>query len=664
VLTSLHIEDQRAVADGEAFGAAGAYEILNGRAEFALDPHLPLNQRVCDLALAPLDDTGHVTFSADFWILRPIAPAGASGTLLFDVLNRGNKTVLRLNGAPASNRPRRREDLGDGFLLRHGVTVAACAWQADVLPGMARMLMQVPSAPVSGPVRCVFVPDRPQEVGPLADGLHLPYEPADPNQPDATLTVCDAPRAEPRLVPRDRWAFCGAEHGRPAPGRTHFTVQGGLEPGRIYELVYRGENPPLIGLGFAAVRDFAAHLRHGGDAHDALTGERPVRCVIAYGPSQSGRFLRHFLYEGFNEDEAGRKVFDGVMSDIAGASRGSFNHRFAQPSRFDRGQEGHGFPTEVYPFNATAGPDPLTARNESAHGRLDGRDLAPKVMYTNSSAEYWGVSASLIHTDPLGERDVPPPENVRIYHFAGTQHVPGPFPVGDAGFMPGRPDPVGRFPGTPIDTRRPQRALFLALEAWILEGTPPPASCYPTIAGGTLVTRGQAAAQWPSIPGVVFPADARQPRVVDYGPEWSMGIISREPPAEGAEYRALAPALDADGNERGGVLLPEVAVPLATYTGWNYRHPDRGAPEALAAAIGSYFPFPATAGSAAPGDSRSPIDRRYESREDYLQRFHTAATDLVQRRLLLQEDVPAVLERGAAQWDSLMSRIATPQAGD
>ncbi|HEY7294635.1 MAG TPA: alpha/beta hydrolase domain-containing protein, partial [Dehalococcoidia bacterium] len=650
----LRIEERRVVADGQPFGDVGPYEALTGRATFALDPENALNAQICDLGLAPRDAAGRVRFTSDLWILRPLEAARGSGTLLFDVLNRGNKTALRLNSALINNHPQRAEHFGDGLLMHRGVTVVACAWQWDVSAGLGRMRMEVPCAPVSGPVRCQFVPGRQMALMPLADRDHLPLEPADPQQPDATLTVRDAPFAPPQPLSRAAWRFCSpSDGGAPGVGRSHVWLEGGFAPGRIYEVVFRGQNPPLAGLGFAAVRDFVSFLRYESGSENPLaegSAALPAR-AIAWGVSQSGRFLRHFLYEGFNEDEAGRLVFEGVFCDIAGAPRGSFNHRFAQPSRFDRGHEGNGYPTEQYPFHDLPVPDPLTGRNAGQLDRLRARGRAPKLFYTNSSNEYWAKGASLIHTDPLGTRDVAPADNVRIYHFAGTGHVAGPFPPGDAGYQPGVAEPIGRYPATPVDRRAALRALFLALEAWVRDGTEPPPSCYPRIADGTLVSGAAAAAQWPAVPGVRFPGGPRPAYEPDYGPEWTRGIIAQEPPASGREYPTLVPALDADGNELGGVRLPEVAVPLATYTGWNLRHPNTGAPEALANVLGSAFPFAATAEQAATaGDPRRSIAERYAGRDEYLSQVRAAANELIARRLLLAEDLPAVLERAAASW--------------
>src|SRR5579885_655868 len=304
MLSELQIDDRRVVAEGKHFGAGGAYEALTGRASFAIDPTAPLNAPICDLVLAPRNAAGRVRFTADCWILRPLDPACANGTLLFDVLNRGNKTALRLNNALVNNHPQRAEHFGDGFLMRRGVTLVACAWQWDASDGLGRMTMQVPSAPVSGPVRCQFVPGRQTALMPLADRDHLPLEPADPEQPDATLTVRDAPFAPPQPLPRAAWRFCGpaADGGEPAPGRSHVLLDGGFAPGRIYEVVFRGENPPLAGLGFAAVRDFVSFLRHERQGNPLAKGSTPLPArAIAWGVSQSGRFLRNFLYAGFNE---------------------------------------------------------------------------------------------------------------------------------------------------------------------------------------------------------------------------------------------------------------------------------------------------------------------------------------------------------------------------
>jgi hypothetical protein len=274
-------------------------------------------------------------------------------------------------------------------------------------------------------------------------------------------------------------------------------------------------------------------------------------------------------------------------------------------------------------------------------------------MAINSSAEYWGGSASLIHTDPLGTADTPPPEETRIYHVAGTQHVAGPWPVDEAGIAPLALYPTGRHPLSPVQVWPLMRAFFAAMDAWLRDGTLPPPSAYPRIADGTLVPLDEVQRSFPAIPGVSLPSEIGVPHVLDYGPRWSEGIIDREPPALGPAYRPLVPSVNADGNEPGGIQPVELAVPLATYTGWNLRHPDAGNPEQMVAMLGSYLPFPAgPAEAAATGDPRPPISRRYRDREDYLRQVDAAIAALVERRLVLSVDAPSLRHRAEQQWQA------------
>jgi hypothetical protein len=409
------------------------------------------------------------------------------------------------------------------------------------------------------------------------------------------------------------------------------------------------------GLGFAVTRDFVSFLRHApadaaGNAGPAWSGDRPlIQRAIAYSASQSGRFLRHFLRDGFNEDEEGRRVFDGMMVHIAGAGVGGFNMRFAQPDRTRAHQNGV-YPIEVFPFAGLPEIDQHTGWAAGLYDRARERGVMPRVIETNTSAEYWGAGASLIHTDPLGTRDAEIAEEQRIYLVAGTQHVPGDFPPRDAGYLLQVPYPVGRHPGSPVLTRPVLRALFVALDAWLRDGTPPPPSAYPCLDDGTLTTRDAVTASFPTIPGARVPEDWGVPRVLDHGPRFAEGIVEREPPGLGAAYGTLVPAVDSDGNETAGVRLPEVAVPLATYTGWNRRHSEIGNPDGMVAMLGSFFPLPAVR---QPADSRLPTGERYRDRAAYLERVDAVVAGLVERRLLLAEDASAIRRRAADAWDLL-----------
>jgi hypothetical protein len=633
----LTVERRQPVLGGKPFGLAGGYELLSGTVEFALDPALRQNRAVVDLDLAPRNERGEVVFTADVALLKPVDVRRGNGRLFLEVPNRGGKGILRrLQFAGAAPEPDDPAGFGDGWLMRQGFAIAWLGWQWDVPADPARMRLRAPVAtdrgrPIEGLVRAVIVTDERKAEAPLGDQGHEAYAPSDPEGPDSRLLVRDHAGDAPRTLPRASWRFAGA--GRVA-------LDGGFEPGRIYEAVYRARDPRVAGCSLAATRDLVSFLKNEAGESNPLARTRQA---IGHGISQSGRFLRHFLHQGFNEDEEGRRVFDGVFVEVAGAGRGSFNHRFAQASRDGHQHWNVHYPTDLFPFTDPPESDPETGGTEGLLDRATATSTAPKVFHVVTSYEYWNRAASLLHTDAAGQRDVPLPETSRVYLLASAQHGPRPLPP-QAGGHP------GLLPTNPLDFRPAVRALVLALDRWVAEGVEPPPSAHPRLADGTLVP--PEAAGWPSVPGVRLPLVRNQPFRLDPGPDWSRGVIAVEPPRLGRVFPALVPAVDADGNDRAGIRLPEIAVPLATQTGWNWRRPDAGAPDALAPYIGSYLPFARTrAEREAARDPRPSVEERYRGRAEYLGRLSEAALGLVRERFLLPEDVPVVVERAAAHWD-------------
>jgi hypothetical protein len=350
-----------------------------------------------------------------------------------------------------------------------------------------------------------------------------------------------------------------------------------------------------------------------------------IKRAVGIGVSQSGRFLRSFLYDGFNQDEKNARVFDGVWAIVAGAGRGSFNARFAQPSR-----DGHPFLNVFYPSDI-----PPFTDNDGLLAKAVAANVAPKIFYSNGSYEYWGRAASLIHTSPDGKQDAPLAKDTRVYFFAGSQHGWGSIPPRAA---------ETQNPGSVIDYRASLRALLLAMQAWLKDGKEPPASEYPRIAKDQLVSLGAYA--FPKIPGLEIPAIKREAYRLDF---------SMEPPKAGAPYPTLVPQVDQDGNETSGIRMPEVQVPLASYTGWNLRSKNIGAPEELYSMAGSSIPFPASkAEREKRKDPRLSIEERYPTEADYLQRITAAAQKLVEAGFLLDEDVPKLRERAAKEWDYVL----------
>ena len=638
------------VLDGQAFALAGPYERIGGTIRFAVNPDNPANEIITDIALAPRNADGDVEFSTEFFMLKPVDADRGNGALLYEVSNRGRKGMLGFfNSAAGSLDPRESSHFGDGFLLSEGYTLLWLGWQFDppMRPGLLRL--QTPTAsqggqPIRGLVRSDFVvADRVMSHS-LADRSHVPYRVADPDAPENVLTVRDAADGKRQTVPRDRWRFARMEEGKPVPDRGTVLLEGGFEAGRIYEVVYVSDGPPLVGLGPAAVRDTVSYLKHDGSETLDIP-ETAIDRTIAFGISQSGRFLRTFMYYGFNEDERGRIAFDGVMSHVAGGGRGSFNHRFAQPSR-----DAHPFmnflhPTDIFPFTDKAQRDPETGREDGILTHKLDRKFWPKIFYTNSSYEYWGRAASLIHTDIAGARDIELYDNVRIFLFSGTQHGPASFPPSIS---------IGQQKANPLQFRWGMRALLQSMSAWIADGSAPPESRYPRIADSTLVAADKLG--FPDIPGVNTSTRVHKAYRVDYGPRFiSDGIITKEPPDVGTAFPMLVPAVDADGNEVAGVRMPELQVPLATYTGWNLFNEKSGPTHEISSMVGSYIPLsPTKARREAASDPRPSIEERYQSKAEFLGRIAQASMELIDAGLVLERDLPAIIRDASEHWDYLM----------
>ena len=639
-LLRVEVLERTDVLDGREFGRTGAYERIVAKAYFGVNPGLPANRIVTDLDQAPRNADGLVEFSSDLYVLKPRDPARGNGAVIYEVSNRGGKGMLGFFNRGAGLPDPRMAEVGDGFLLEQGYTLVWLGWQFDVPvdnPGLLRLYAPVVKG-VTGPVRAEIVVDRPETEHSLADRHHVAYPAADPDDPSLTLTVRDRVLGLRTPVPRNQWRIVD---------RTRIAMPAGFQPGRLYELVYTSRDAAVVGLGPAAVRDFISYLKYGGATPVTILGDHRLERAYGFGVSQSGRFLRTFLYYGFNQDEKQRKVFDGMLSHVAGAGRGSFNHRFAQPSR-----DGHAFlntlyPTDIFPFTDLAETDPETGLTDGILAHATPPEAAPKIFYTNSSYEYYGRAASLIHTTIDGRQDAPLAPSTRIYFFAGGQHGPGAFPPrrGDTRNLP-NPNPFTWS----------MRALLVAMDKWVRYGTEPPASQFPRIEDGRLAPL--AGVRFPKIPGVAFPTRIQTAYRVDYGPGFrTAGIVSVEPPKVGAAFPMLVPQVDIDGNETAGIRMPDVAVPLATFTGWNLRDPSIGAPDELFSMSGSYLPFPRTkAEQAKTGDPRLSIEERYATRAEYLEKVGAAARALADRGYLLDRDVSAQVERAEAEWDWAIGR--------
>jgi alpha/beta hydrolase family protein len=636
----LRVERREVVLNGRAFGAAGPYEKLIGKVDFGVDPNLPRNDAIVDLKLAPRDAAGEVEASADFYMLKPVDPARGNGRVFYEVGNRGGKSILAtFQKATGSPDPTSEAEFGDGALMNQGFTLLWMGWQWDVPERAGVMRMEMPIATengrrITGLVRGNFILNERAATAPLADRNHQAYAVLDPASVENTMTVRDEPTAKGTMIARSKWRFVDA--GTVA-------LDGGFEPGRIYDVVYRTADPRVVGLGLSGTRDLVSFVKY--DRSDANPA-RGVTLALGWGVSQSGRFLRHFLYQGFNEDEQGRRVFDGVFDQVGGAGRGSFNHRFGQASRDALQFFNILFPVDLFPFSDGPETDPETGAVDSLLARAARTGTAPKVFHLLTNSEYFNRAGSLVHADPTGTKDADLPAETRVYMIASAPHGPGPFPPTSnvGGGM------VGRAALNPLNYSPAVRALFRALDRWVTEGVAPPPSAYPRLADGTLTSPDRAG--WPAIPGYQLPQQPLRAFHLNFGPDWSKGIVSVEPPEVGAAFVVRVPSVDADGNVRAGIRLPDIAVPLATQAGWNYRDASIGAADRLAGEIGSYIPFARTrADRERANDPRRSIEERYRNRDEYVGKFAAAALDLVQRGYLLQEDLADLLKHAVEHYN-------------
>ena len=661
LVTRLEIINREPFADGESFGDVGPYDLVEGNAHFAVDPLHDRNLAITDLELAPRDPAGKVRFSAHFAMLQPQQNDKGSGRLLFDVVNRGRKTALSLNDAPRSTDPLAPLEPGNGFLMRHGYTVVWCGWQADVPASPGLIGLQAPEAigpggPLTGRILCQFQSNETTQVFLLADRQHVPHPPVDVDDPSAVLTVRDHPNSPAQPISRESWSFVRVEDEQVEPEPSHVYMPAGFEPGRIYQLVYNTKGSAIVGLGFAAVRDIVSFLKYA-PAAEGNPCAGAIEYAYGFGRSQSGRFLRQMIHLGLNEDEEERMALDGIIPHVAGGMRGEFNLRFGQPSK----DVCYIIP-ELFPFTDTQQVDPVTQSEGSLLAQMEARGQVPKIMFTNTSAEYWRGDAALIHTDLETMSDAAESPSVRRYHFAGSQHGAGEFPPIEVRSADGI---RGQLPFNSVDYTPLLRAALLNMDRWVSTGEAPPPSRHPSLDDGTAVESASLLERFATLPGVRVPAQTTRPIRLDYGPELSMGRTVQLPATEGEEFPALVSDIDETFNERSGIRLPDLTVPVATYTGWNLRDPSIGNPGLFIGITGGLagwtLPLPATpADQASSGDPRPSIEELYADRDDYLHKVREAAQSLVDEGYMLEEDLDLVSERAGLRFDLFTGATKTP----
>ena len=606
----------------------GPYERIRGVVVYALDPSDEANAQIVDLKLAATDGQGRVQFYGDIEIIAPVDRTQAQSTVLYVVNNRGRRTWG-----------------SEPFFLSRGYVTVSSGWIAQVPVAGDRLRLEAPVAlepddgiPVVGVVRAELSTDVVTDRLPVSN--QQAFEPLRGNLDEATLTQRLREADVPEPIAREAWRL-GVRYDRQDAGsglvELEMTLSGGFQPGMIYELIYEARGSVVQGTGFAAMRDLVSFLKHDTSETNPLRNDDGIPLaarVVGQGLSQSGRALRMFVYEGFNADEQGRQVFDGVMPTIAGAGQGFFNHRFASPTRAATQHGGHLYPADLFPFTYGEETDPFTGRTDSLLTRARATGTVPKVMHLDTSSEYWHRAGSLVVTDPLGERDTVLPPGVRVYVFGGAQHSPATGPSGR-----------GQQPPNPNNYRPLQEALFAAMDEWVTDGTEPPPSVHPRVSDGTLLPWVADAVGWTPLPGVTYPTVIQQPEFLNYGEAFDRyRRIDHHPPVRiGKRYGVRVPALDPDNNERGVLRLPRVGVPIATYTGWNLRNPRIGAPTELLDLNGSRIPFPVTAEERTrTQDPRPAVTERYDGFADYKARYLTAGEQLVADRYLLLEHLPGL----------------------
>jgi hypothetical protein len=623
--------------EGRAFGRAGVYEKLRGKAYGEIDPGLPQNGIITDLQLAPRNARGMVEYSMDIYILRPVDLRLGNHKLFVELPNRGGKLFGGLNNSGGGNDPVTAAQAGEAFLMDQGYSIAWCGWDISATPGNNNLTITVPVAKyhdgssITGSCYEYISVDNNETLS-----YKLSYTAAFTDKDKAVLAVHDRLGDPLQLVPPGNWEFKDEHTIRLLPAGTAFNQSA------IYEFTYIAKDPLVAGLGLAATRDFVSFLRHSAkdDAGhpNPLAGD--VQFTFSFAVSQPARYMNDFQTLGFNQDEQGLRVFDGIENWLGGGSGVGINYRFAQPGRTERNRQNHFYPEAIFPFAYPALKDSFTGKTAGRGIRPEATHTQAKVFEINSSNEYWVKAASLLHTDLRGQ-DLPDPENVRFFLLSGMQHGSG----------NGNSTGIGQQYQNPTRAEPVLRALFVALDKWVTNGAAPPKSNVPRQSEGTAVMAvskpgsltgivPQAELGWPDIPGVTYTGLITTRYLLDFGEELDKGIMAHYPFSvkDRPVYPNFVSGVDKDGNEVAGIRLPPVAVPVATTTGWALRREGFGMNDGAESA-GQNIPFKITkAERLASGDPRLSLEERYGTHEKYVEAVIKCVRDLVAQRILLEED--------------------------
>ena len=631
-VTRLDITSRETAFGGRSFGAVGAYEILLGTATAVADPGAPLNAGIVDLENAPRNADGLVEYTFEVDILKPVDITRGNDVLVYEINNRGRNIVFGYFHEAGQGYAA--ENAGNAFLMNQGYTYVSSGWLHGA-PGSGNprpVLATLPPAMDDGGTITGTSMEEWQNPDSAAFG-RLTYPAVTLEKTAATLTHRQL-QNDPRLtVAADQWHYVDDM-------TVAVTPPAGTDAGTIYEFVYEARNPIVHGLGFGAMRDFVSFARYSpaddrGAPNPLFVDGMPVLDhVVAVGSSQSGRMARDFVYQGFNEDAEGRRLFDGMTPYVAGARRTFVNARFAQTGRYTRQHEDHNYPMDEFPFTFATTTDPLTGRTDGLLAACTASSTCPNIIQVDADSEYYGAHASLILTDTSGQALELPP-NVRYWMLA-TAHLQG-----NAGC---------RDPANPVRPWPYYRAAFDAMVQWVQDGVEPPATRAPSVADGTAVTVEEQGEQYPTIPDRPY-----NPTISELG----VRDFSVWPPQESEErYPLFVPSLDADGNLVTGVMVPEVAAPLSTM-GKAIRAAGFAEGD-LCGVNGSTIPFPRTRDVRMElGDSRLSLEERYPGGEaEYVRRYGEAADALVAERYLLPADAETLKNSAAAAWSAA---IAAPE---
>jgi len=623
---------------GRAFGKVGVYEKITGKAYGEVDPLLPQNARITDIQWAPRNARGMVEYAMDFYILTPADPQQQNHKLFAEIPNRGGKLFGGFNNSGGGNDPGADSREDEGFLMQKGYTMAWCGWDISASAGNNNMTITVPVAKnkdgssITGISYEYISFDNDKSTS-----YRLMYPAATLTKDEALLTVRSLLNDLPQTIPASGWEYTDEHSLRLLPAGTPF------QQSAIYEFTYTAKDPLVAGLGLAATRDLISFLRYA--AKDAEGHPNPlagkIETTYSFAISQPARYMNDFQTEGFNVDEQGRRVFDGIENWLGGGSGVGINYRWAQPGRTERNRQHHLYPEGIFPFAYPLLTDPLSGQRGGRLGGYPQPALCPKVMEINSANEYWVKTASLLHTDLQGN-DLADPEPVRFYLVAGMQHGTG----------NGNSKGLGQQFQNPTRAEPVLRALFIALDEWVTQGKRPPDSEVPRRKDGTAVlavanpgqltgTVPKAALGWPDIPGVTYSGLVTIRHRWDYGDLFKQGIIKKYPraPYNAPSYPNFVSKVDRDGNEVAGIRLPPVAAPLATLTGWALRRDGFGLNDGAESA-GQQIPFALTkAQRLTAGDPRLSLEERYGDHGRYVEAVTKAAKELEARRFLLPEDV-------------------------